>query len=175
MSLQLGVRTENFPPFPDNSFLWFFAEIHVRLLKSIVQRKVMKWDEAFCIGCNTIDLQHQKLVQYVDKLELTCSNQTSDVYDALQFLIDYARTHFADEERIMAAIDFPCLSDQKLMHDEFIDFITGILLDLKNGKLCDLDELLEYLKNWIIQHILQEDKKIGDHLRINKYKCEVIE
>lgn len=136
----------------------------------------MKWDESFCIGCKKIDLQHQKLVEYVDRLSQTVANSenSNKVYETLGFLVEYARTHFADEEEIMAAVDFPFLNEQKHMHDGFIDFVTGILLDLQNGGACNFVEMQEYLEKWIVNHVLHEDIKIGQFFRDNNHKCEII-
>jgi len=134
----------------------------------------MKWENSFSTGCNLIDSQHKKLVEYVDRLENEIAEKVtlSKIGETLQFTVDYIKSHFKDEEALMERIQFPFLFDQIAMHQELIDFITCILLDLRAGNPCNFDELNEFLQNWVRNHVLKEDKKIGDFIRKIEYKGE---
>lgn len=134
----------------------------------------MKWDSSFCIGCKIVDEQHEKLVAHVHNLEVLLGKPYGAIQlgDTLKFIVDYASTHFADEESLMERINFPEIDRQKQLHNQFIDYVTCFLLDLKVGNPCDPRELVNYLSQWIRFHVLEEDMKIGDFIRLHQLDSE---
>lgn len=133
----------------------------------------MKWDKSFCVGCQIIDSQHEQLVNHVDSLEKLIGKSFGSIQlaETLKFMVDYARTHFHDEEELMSRIGYPELDRQKMLHDELIEFVTNFLLDLKVGNPCELSELVNFLTGWITEHVLAEDMKIGEFIRLHQIKC----
>ena len=78
--------------------------------------------------------------------------------------------HFKDEEKLMAAINFAEINSHKKKHAKLIDDVKNILLDLKKGKTIHPYELIDYLTEWLIKHIRNEDKRIGRAME--QYKSE---
>ena len=82
----------------------------------------------------------------------------------LSDLSDYTQKHFADEEQYMESINYPELPEQKKAHQIFIDKLEGIdLYSLDDNQQEYLEELIEFLLNWLSVHILNMDKRIGDY------------
>ena len=52
-------------------------------------------------------------------------------------------------------------SQHKVLPKEVVSSVVAILVDLKEGKEMDPLELKFFLEKWLIEHILEEDKKIG--------------
>ncbi len=66
--------------------------------------RVITWDEAsMATGVNTIDSQHQTLIQRINELHAACLAGTAkeELLKMLVFLGDYAVSHFKHEEGIM--------------------------------------------------------------------------
>ena len=64
----------------------------------------------------------------------------------------------------MEGIQYEGLSAQKRAHEAFIDKLENIDLDQIDANPQEyLQELLEFLLGWLINHILYTDKKIPLH------------
>ena len=123
----------------------------------------MDWYESYSIGIAEIDKQHKELVNTVSKMQksLKAGSVDKEVGNTLKFLVDYTKRHFADEERLMRDINFPDYENHKIKHGKLVEQITDILLGLKKGKPVNGYELIDFLTDWLINHIRHEDKKIG--------------
>ncbi len=89
-----------------------------------------------------------------------------DKYDEIVYLLDemkrYTIFHFADEEKYMESIQYEGLPAQKRAHDAFIAKIENMDLEQIDTHQQDtLEELMHFLTEWLINHILHADKKIG--------------
>lgn len=126
----------------------------------------MEWHEIYSIGVEPIDSQHKQLVHMVSRLQTTLAGGdiNQEVANALRFLVDYTKRHFADEEKVMQEIDFEELDHHKELHKKLINDVVHILLDIKKGKTVDPYAFIDFLTDWLINHIRYEDKKIGKAL-----------
>lgn len=123
--------------------------------------------EEYKIGVELIDNQHKKLFELADKAYMLLKDEfTIDKYDKiveiLQELKDYTVFHFKSEEEYMASINYKRMFTQKVEHDAFIKKLEAI--DLKNvdeNQDESLMEVLNFLNDWLTEHILKNDKLIG--------------
>jgi len=126
----------------------------------------MEWQDSYCIGVTEIDNQHRELVRMISKLQATLSHGdiNQEVGNALRFLVDYTKHHFADEERLMASVHYEELAHHKELHKKLINDVVLVLIDIKKGKAIDPLALIDFLVGWLINHVNYEDKKIGKWL-----------
>ena len=68
----------------------------------------------------------------------------------------------------MAKNGFPLLKEQQELHKEFIKEITSFVREYNMGAAELTGEIIRFLKDWAINHILQEDKKYKDYLKEQK-------
>lgn len=127
-----------------------------------------EFKEEFRSGIEQIDAEHKRLFEIADQLyKLMVDEFIPDKYDyilqVLNELKDYAATHFKHEEEYMMKIRYRKLISQKAEHDEFITKISEYDFDKidENQRQVILD-LLEFLNDWLIHHILESDKLIGE-------------
>ena len=122
--------------------------------------------EEYKIGMEAIDKQHERLFQIADSAYETLTNSlNADKYDQiveiLKELKTYAATHFADEERYMEEIGHKKLFTQKIEHAGFIAKLSEISLDeIDENQDESLLDLLNYLNDWLVNHIILKDKLI---------------
>jgi hemerythrin len=123
----------------------------------------MEWYDSYCIGNEKIDSQHKELVEMISRLQesLTGATLKQETANAIKFLVQYTRQHFADEEELMERIAFEGYDHHKLQHEKLITEVTNVLLDIKKGKQINPFELFDFLLEWLFTHIKNEDKKIG--------------
>jgi len=126
----------------------------------------MEWYDNYSIGVEEIDRQHKELVHMVSRLQSTLAGGdiNQEVGNALRFLVDYTKRHFSDEEKFMQSINFAELAHHKELHKKLINDVVLILMDIKKGKAIDPLAFIDFLTDWLINHIRYEDKKIGKSL-----------
>lgn len=126
---------------------------------------MIKWKEEYRVGVNLIDEQHKMLFQIANKAyELLKSELYTDKYDKiisiLQELKDYTVFHFKAEEGYMESIGYKRLLSHKVEHNDFIDKINDYDLDSIDADQSKyITDLLDFIINWISNHILETDKK----------------
>lgn len=136
-------------------------------IKPIHDNPVMlSFSSEYYTGIEMIDQQHRRLFQILTDLnELSQNEYLYDKYDAIADLLeelkDYTVKHFQDEERYMKSIQYEGLAVQEEVHQSFIDKIDNIHLDeTEEGQQEQLDELIDFLANWLIHHIMKMDRQI---------------
>jgi len=124
------------------------------------------WKEEYAIGVESIDNQHKHLFEIGNSIyELLENYVLEDKYDriinVLNDLREYTKYHFQSEEDYMIEIMYSGYFKQKVEHEDFIDKIEEIQLqDLDENQEKHIRELLLFVFNWILEHILQRDKLI---------------
>ncbi|WP_019229695.1 bacteriohemerythrin [Sedimentibacter sp. B4] len=126
----------------------------------------LMWTKNLEVGVDLIDQQHKKWFEKADQLfEAGKSGKSKEyIVKMFDFLDEYTRTHFKDEERYMQSINYPELSAQKQMHEGFIKKLKELRSEYeKDG--VNLTVILnsnQFILDWLTKHISQADKKIGE-------------
>ena len=125
---------------------------------------MITWKDDYLLGIEEIDKQHQQLFKIATDIhELIRNELIIDKYDRILKLLaelkDYTIFHFTSEEEYMMSIGYKKLFSHKVEHADFIDKINNV--DLEK---IDMDheqyllEILDFVLNWIAEHILKTDK-----------------
>lgn len=128
---------------------------------------MFEWKDSFSIGVPEIDLQHQKLFEIGNRAyELSSNEFYTDKYDKIIEIIDelkeYTVFHFQSEEEYMLKTKYKKYFSQKVAHDDFIQKISTVNLKaIDQDQNRHLKEILAFIYEWTIEHILAEDKLIG--------------
>lgn len=126
----------------------------------------MNWEDRFLIGVESIDNQHRRLVELMVNLmeAVKTGKGRSIISPVLQELIDYTRTHFVDEEGIMTRYNYPDILPHKQDHDRFVQEITKAAREYVEKKAVPTQKILSFLAQWLVDHIMGYDQKLGDFL-----------
>lgn len=124
------------------------------------------WKKEYNVGVESIDNQHKKLVNIINELKegVDQSKQGEVLKDILPRLVNYTKVHFSDEEKIMEKAGYPELHLHKAQHKILINQVIEVLENLKSGKSNVSEDLFEFLKHWLIKHVLDHDKEFGYYL-----------
>ncbi|NMM61827.1 hemerythrin family protein [Clostridium sp. P21] len=129
---------------------------------------MLVWKDKYSVGVELIDEQHKKLFEIGNRAhELLKNDFYVDKYDKIveiiQELCEYTEFHFKAEEGYMLKIGSKQYETQKVEHDAFIKKINSVNLDkIDNDQQKSIEDLLAFVFNWIIDHILQKDKLINE-------------
>ncbi len=126
-----------------------------------------EFKDEFLTGIDFIDNEHRRLFEIANELyELKNEEFMPDKYDNIKHILgelrDYTINHFAHEEEYMESIGYKKIFTQKIQHQQLIDVIKEWDLEnLDENQDGMIDEILKTVTNWLVDHILYQDKQIG--------------
>ncbi len=130
------------------------------------------WTPDLSVGVEVIDEQHKTWFDKADQLfEAGKKGQAKEfVGQMLDFLDDYTKKHFSDEEKYMLSINYPEYDRQKSLHTAFIGELAKLKSEFKEsgGNIIVILNANQMVVDWLVKHISNEDKKIGAFVRSRK-------
>ena len=120
-------------------------------------------------GIEFIDKEHARLFELAQEThELLYDDLLQDKSDRIihlvSELINYTKTHFAHEEEYQKSINYAYIEEHAAQHRQFEDSLLEIDLDEIEDDFDSqndtVENLLEFLINWLINHIQKVDKFI---------------
>ena len=144
------------------------------------EEKCIKWENKYKTGYKRIDDQHKELVNIINDLysigiesSLESEEVKKSFSDILKRAIDYATYHFSYEEKIMSAIDYSAAKDHITRHRAFSVKVVDEVNMYENGDHIVIEDFITFLRDWLINHIMVEDKKFITELKNSLAKiCE---
>jgi hemerythrin len=125
-----------------------------------------QWRSEFETGVEEIDLQHHYFVNLINRLSKSLTTRDHDPAQnrLLNELMKFAQFHFASEENLMSSLNYADLEEHKRLHIKLLNTLNG-RIGLFQQDLAEADQLLEFLREWFLNHILVEDKKLTAYLK----------
>lgn len=132
----------------------------------IKENKAVEWSGEYSVHVKDMDSEHQRLFDLINDLnEAMLQGQSSNVISGIiQGLIDYTEKHFNHEEVLMEKCSYPGLPEQKKAHRMFVAKIVEFKDELESGEMLLSVKIIQFLKEWLIKHIMVVDKKYSDHM-----------
>jgi hemerythrin len=127
---------------------------------------LLEWNDKMLLGIRQFDEHHKHLVLL---LNMTFDGITSDApKDELEAVLDelqsYAAYHFAAEEEWMKSHGYPDLEQHLQEHAFFTGKIAECHADYHRGH-SGLDmEILNFLTDWLVNHIMIRDTDYGSYV-----------
>ncbi len=138
--------------------------------KETATKEAYAFSNEYLTGIGLIDDEHRQLFALVNEVHtLVCDDMIFDKYDEIMRILtelrNYTEMHFHDEEAYMEQINYADLDAQRRAHNAFIEKLVDInfeeLESLDNNQQEYLQDILDFLAKWLVNHILKMDKLIG--------------
>lgn len=128
--------------------------------------EIIEWNENLSVGIAKVDEQHKMLIKMMEELDQAIrANEASEVVeDVLTNLFNYAQAHFTLEEELFRKHKYPEMALHELEHQRFIAKAFSFKERLSAKRPGLAIELLNFLSNWILNHIELTDKRYSKHL-----------
>ncbi len=127
------------------------------------------WSDKYSVGIQKFDNQHKILLEKINELDQIHKKREDfrKIEPVIENLIEYAKTHFVEEEEFMKGFQYDRYTEHRMLHLDFIRKITEFHIRFKQQDKKILSEMLFFLQRWLLQHILIEDKKYSDYMKID--------
>jgi len=114
------------------------------------------WNESHALGVPLMDEQHKHLALLINRLgeELKAGHDTDRLSESLGKLIEAARAHFADEERLLAEAGLGS-ARHKAEYRRLLEELRSQTHKLDSRSMA---LTMRYLKSWLLHHIETMDK-----------------
>ncbi len=126
----------------------------------------LEWRDEFTVNNDEIDQQHKELVDLLNCLheEMKGKRLTEVMGPMLDRVIDHTRRHFATEEDAMLADAYPGYETHRTSHRALIQQVEKLKARYTAGNLILSNEVLEFLKEWLVGHMKEADKEYGRYV-----------
>lgn len=130
------------------------------------------WTPSLSVGVDMIDEQHKVWFEKANELFEAGRQQRAKEYivSMFDFLDDYTKQHFRDEEAYMEKIRYPEIDAQKAAHAGFVEKLAKLKkeYDESGGNIVLIINANKMIVDWLTKHITNMDRKIGDYAKTLK-------
>ncbi len=134
-------------------------------------KTLFEWIPEFSVGCDTIDNQHKRLINIINRLFDAFSNAQARniINDIIDELAQYTVYHFSTEETLMQQYNFD--HDKYLQHKKEHQYFIQKVEEFKKRAL-EQDyqltyDIFNFLQQWLKDHILYTDKLYSGTICVN--------
>jgi hemerythrin len=120
---------------------------------------LITWSRNFSVGVDKIDKEHRGLIDLINLLhtEMLAGKSKDVLGPVLDKLIVYTKTHFSTEESLFRTHGYPLAAAHKKEHETLTQKVLELQTELKSGKNVISITVLNFLRDWLTNHILKQD------------------
>ena len=127
---------------------------------------LMAWEDSYSVKVPLIDEQHKKLFALINQLyDAMSKGKANDVVArVIGELVSYTKTHFGAEEKLLQSKNYPDLKAHQAQHRKFVEKVEQFQKEFAQGKITVSNEVMHFLRDWLVNHILKTDKQYSSFL-----------
>lgn len=128
----------------------------------------VEWSAEISVGVARIDEEHKAFLDMLNGLGQAAAGEglgRAAAVQAVERMREYALWHFKTEEEAMSASRYASRSSHVNEHDRFIEKVLDMEAALEEGQSVRAADIWRFLRGWLSEHILAQDKPLGEHLR----------
>lgn len=128
--------------------------------------QLISWTNDLSVGVAKIDEQHKALVSLINELNSAMRQRRSEevLAGVLDRLKQYTVKHFATEEEFFDRYGYAEAPAHKKAHRDLVEKVLAFEQELKSGRAKVTMEIMRFLKEWLVGHIMGTDKRYGPFL-----------
>ncbi|WP_419779897.1 bacteriohemerythrin [Maridesulfovibrio sp.] len=136
--------------------------------------KRLEWSDKLNLGVPQIDNQHKELIRLVNGLisAVSLDRPEKTIKNVLKKLREYTVFHFNSEEVFMDSIGYDNLNKHVAEHIDLKKKVKEFQRSIYKGESVEVMTLLDFLKPWLLNHILESDREIAAFIKREKISLE---
>jgi len=125
--------------------------------------KLFTWYKKYSVNNEELDNHHKALFDILNRLYENCMvrNNANCMDPIVEELVSYSNYHFSAEEQHMKDIGYKDIDKQILEHRGFTDRALQLQQVVDKNDFELTKELIVFLGNWLLHHVMEEDKKFS--------------
>jgi len=131
----------------------------------------LPWQSGYAVGEPTIDGEHRELFRLLNRLLDLAARPDVDrarLNEAFEALLARAASHFAHEEKILAAHGYDAKEQHARLHAELLEHVRELQRECEAGTL-PMGELIEFLAvELVVGHMLGSDNRLAGQFEASK-------
>ncbi len=124
---------------------------------------LITWNESYSVGNSDIDEQHKRLIAIINdfhsRIVAGPEYERQILPEILEDLFSYVEYHFNFEEELMSSKSFEHIDDHFEVHRTMLEKLHDMKTRLLNKEMVLSIEMLIFLQDWLVDHILGVDMK----------------
>jgi len=122
---------------------------------------LITWSDELSVNVDRIDGQHRQLVIMINDLNdaMKAGKGQEILNTILEKMVGYAEEHFILEEYYFEKFGYSEAATHKSEHDQFVKKVVKFISGFDSGKPLLTLEVIDFLKDWLIDHIKGSDQK----------------
>jgi hemerythrin-like metal-binding protein len=127
---------------------------------------LLTWNKDYSVKIQEIDVQHQKLVELINELHdgMKIGKGKEIIGKILNELVNYTAFHFQTEEKLFDKYGYPDKIVHKRQHGDLVEQVMSFKKSFDEGKGVVTVDLMNFLKDWLTNHINNSDKNYSKFL-----------
>ncbi|MDR1241553.1 MAG: bacteriohemerythrin [Deltaproteobacteria bacterium] len=141
-------------------------------LETAADMRIVNWTSDLGMDIELIDSQHKLLCIYINALYRASRREGNRdmLLDIVGCLKDYTAIHFRTEEQFFTHSAYPEAEAKrhKSIHENFVNRVMDVDQQLRAGKISVSDDLLQFLKDWLMNHIRVTDHQYAPFIKAKR-------
>jgi hemerythrin-like metal-binding protein len=127
-------------------------------------QNLINWGEKYSLGIITIDNQHKTWIDLINRLYQAFKRVEARIIidELLTDTINFTQKHFSTEENYFTKFNYSEKESHIGMHHYFSQCLENMKSRLDEKDISVTFDFMNLLRNWLINHILFEDRKYVD-------------
>lgn len=125
------------------------------------------WKDCYKIGNEMIDAEHKHLFEVANEAfkDTNPNEKKEKIKHIMHELHTYITEHFIHEEELMKSVNYPKIKEHIGLHNNIIEAMNNFTKKIHTMPIKNLEkELAIFIEEWLVLHIIHEDKKIARYL-----------
>lgn len=129
------------------------------------------WEKKYSVDVEEIDVHQKKMFELFNQL-IDMKSSKTDIKDCINVITEineYSKLYFSTEEKYLKKKGYPDFHSHSKAHRQFAKISISLRREISENEDSLTLDVIEEMRNWLINHILTRDTQYIPFLRINQY------
>jgi len=131
----------------------------------------IEWEKKYSVDVEEIDVHQKKMFELFNQL-IDMKTAKTDVKDCINLITEineYSKLFFSTEEKYLKKKGYPDFNTHAKAHRKFAKISISLRREISENEDSLTLDVIEEMRNWLVNHILTLDTLYIPFLRINQY------
>ncbi len=124
---------------------------------------IVAWSDDYSVNVEQIDGDHQRMLELVNDLHSSVEDRVEKniLHQKLVDLVEFTRSHFSREEKLMKEHHYPGLAPHYKEHRILLQHMDNLVKAVASGRYPTFYSDYDISSDWALDHMSGCDKSLG--------------